>query len=346
MTDQPEVTGSEAVSDTSELSLEEARNLIYAEEPTAESAEEATAEPELSDEDNAAPEKATGEDEEAAPAETPPRELPRSWTKDQNERWNKLDPDMQEFLLEQDRKASAVVRQSQNEHAEKLKGLTAKEQQTEQLRQQFEVKIKSALEVLEREQLRDFADIKSMADIEKLALEDPFRKIQWDVHQQKMQAVAWESQQAEGRKTQEHQTQWAQHIKTEDALAAELIPELADKVKGPALIQRAAGRLAELGFKPEELNDLASGKEKLSIYDHRIQQLIFSDLRLSDIQNAPKAVAAKPVPLVQRPGVSRPAGSADSENLQALEAKLTQSGSLKDAEALLNAQIRSRRRSA
>src|SRR5258705_11461586 len=80
-------------------SLHDARNKAFAQanKPPAESAETATAEPELSDEDNAAPEEATGETQEEAPAETPPRELPRSWTKDRTEHWNKLDPDTQDF---------------------------------------------------------------------------------------------------------------------------------------------------------------------------------------------------------------------------------------------------------
>ena len=95
----------------------------------AESADTATADTQLSGEDNAAPaeEQATGETQEADPAAKPPLELPRSWTKDRAEHWAKLDPGTQEFLLEQDRKASAEVRRVQNEAVEKLKGLMAKE---------------------------------------------------------------------------------------------------------------------------------------------------------------------------------------------------------------------------
>ena len=137
-----------------------------------------------------------------------------------------------------------------------------------------------------------------------------------------------------------------QHVTKENELAAEYIPELADKTKAAELTARAADRLTELGFKPEELNDLASGKAKLSIYDHRIQRLIFSDLKLSDIQKAKTAAVAKPVPQVQRPGVSKPSGSGASEQIQALTQKLNSSGSLKDAQALRAAQIRASQRRA
>jgi hypothetical protein len=69
-------------------------------------------------------------------------------------------------------------------------------------------------------------------------------------------------------------------------------------------------------------------------------------VKLRDIQSAPKAIADKPLPPVQRPGTSKPAGSVVSERIQALEAKFNKTGSLKDAQALYAAQIeaQSRRR--
>jgi hypothetical protein len=75
-----------------------------------------------------------------------------------------------------------------------------------------------------------------------------------------------------------------------------------------------------------------------------LQQLINSDLRLAEILKAPKAVAPKPVPTVQRPGTPAPRGSANSEQLKALTNKLNTSGSLKDAVALRLAQTRAQRR--
>jgi hypothetical protein len=358
----------EAPADTgTDLSVSEAGRALAAarnrKPPPAESAEPATADNEsASQEADAArsEQDATGETQEDAPAEKPLRELPRSWTKDRAEHWAKLDPDTQEFLLEQDRKASAEVRRVQNEAAEKLKGLTAKEQQADQARQQYEAKLKSALEVLEREQLRDFPDIKSLEDLEQMAYQasalaatDPFEALRlqgrltaWRAHQDKLAGVFHAAKEAEGRQAQEHQSQWTNHVQTENAKAAEFIPELADEKKAPELHKRAAARLAELGFKPDELNDLASGKAKLSIYDHRIQQLIFSDLKLKEIQSA-KAVAAKPdIPPVQRPGTAKPSGNSNSERIQALEARFNQTGDIKDATALRVARMNAAQRRA
>lgn len=346
-------------------------------EPAAleESAADEVAASELSVEGDAAPgeSQATGEtDGDANPPEKAPLPLPRSWTKEQAEHWNALPRATQEYLAERDSKTSAEVRRVQNEAAEKSKALAAKETAAEQARSQYETKIKSVVEVLEKEQLREFPDIRSQADLDNMSLElarlsaeavqlwatDPLAAGQmqakagqiqaklssWGIHQQKLVAATNELAQAETRKSQEKKSAWAKHVQDEDKLAAEKIPELADPVKGKALRERAVARFAELGFTNDELNKLASGEEKISIYDHRLQQLINSDLRLAEILKAPKAVAANPVPPVQRPGTPAPRGSANSEHLKALTNKLNTSGSFKDAVALRLAQQRAERR--
>lgn len=336
--------------------------------------DQATAANELSVEGDAAPDEnqATGEtDGNANPPEKAPLPLPRSWTKEQAAHWEALPRETQEYLTDRDSKTTAEVRRVQNEAAEKSKALAAKETAAEQARTQYEAKIKSVVEVLENEQLREFPDIRSQADLDKLSSEfirlsseavplwetDPLAagqmqaragKIQatlqaWNIHQQKLVAATNELKVADERKSQATKDSWTKHVQDENKLAAEKIPELADKVKGPALQRRAVESLTALGFTNEELNKYASGEERISIHDHRLQQLINSHLRLAEIQAAPKVVAAKPVPPVQRPGTPAPRGSAQSETLKTLTNKLNTSGSLKDAVALRLAQQRSRR---
>ena len=313
--------------------------------PSAESAPEAPADPELSDQDDAAPrEEATGETQEDVPAAEPPRELPRSWTRDRTEIWNRLDPATQDILLEQDRTASAEVRRVQNEAAEFRKAALAERAQAEQARQRYEAQLPALMQALRDAQQSAFADIRTFDDVTKLANEDPFRYLQWQAHQTKLQAANAELERASGQQNRQRQTEWQQYRQREDALAAELIPELADKDKGAALMKRAADRLTELGFRPDELTRLANGEEKISVFDHRFQQLVYSDLKLSEIRNARAAVVAKPVPPVQRPGTARPQGQANSERIQALTQNLNATGSLRAAQELRAAQLRSRNR--
>jgi len=346
-------------------------------EPAADGADQATAALELSDEGSAAPDEsqATGgtDGTENPPAETPkPLPLPRSWTKEQADVWNGLPRSTQEYLTEQATKASAELRRIQNEAAENSKTLTVKEKAAEEQRNQYEGKLKSVVEIMEREQLRDFPDVRSQADLDKMVNEavqlsaqaeglwstDPLRagqvqaKVQqiqaklaaWDIHQRKLVAATNELKAADDRKSKEKVTSWDNHVKAENKLAADKIPELADKVKGAALRTAAIESLVELGFTQDELGKLATGEERISIADHRLQMLIRSHLRLAEIQKAPKAVAAKTLPAVQRPGAAAPRGTAQSENLKALTNKLNTSGTLADAVALRMAQQRSQRR--
>ncbi len=333
----PAVTTITAAADTPhELSVTEAvAALEEARKPkkTAE-APEATAEPELPDEGNADPETDPGETEEAQPEELPPLEPPRSWTQAEKERFQSLPRETQEYLSTREQEREREFRRGQNEIAEQRKATEAERSKAEQTRQQYEAQLPNLLRTLEAAHQAQFKDIQTVEDVEKLQENDPFRFQSWQVQQMKLQAAKVENDRIAAERTQAHQADWAKHVQKENELAIEYIPELADKVKGPALTQRAADRLNELGFKQDELAKLASGQEKLSLYDHRIQRLIFSDLKLSDIQTSTKAVAAKPVPPVQRPGIAVPKGNATSEREKALTQEFNQTGSLKVAQEL------------
>ncbi len=180
-----------------------------------------------------------------------------------------------------------------------------------------------------------------MEDVVKLQAEDPFRFQAWQVQQMKLQAVNAEVQKAEGEKAAQKQAQRATYEQEQTAKLIELLPEMSDPKKANELRTRAVNMLTDdYELKTDQLSRWMQddiGHEILS--NAGIQKLIADGLKLRDIQNAPKAVAAKPVPPVQRPGVARPVGAADSEKIQALEERLTRTGSIKDAEALLNARL-------
>jgi hypothetical protein len=290
---------------------------------------------------NADPETAPSEEPEAADPEEnlPSIEPPRSWTKAEKERFQSLPRETQEYLHTREQERDRDFRRSQNEIAEQRKAISAEREAAEKARKEYEAKLPSLMQTLQ--ETGPFGDIRSMADVEKLQQEDPFRFQAFQLHQWKLQAAQSEQAEIKTRQEQEQQSQWAQHVQKENELAAEYIPELADKVKGQTLTQRVATELLpELGFKDSELADLASGKSKLSIYDHRVQRLLADAVKLRDIQSAKTAVAAKPLPPVQRPGTSKPQSSGPSAQIQALEAKFNQTGALKDAQALHAAQAR------
>jgi len=304
----------------------------------ADGAEPAATDTKLADEANAAPaEQANGETQEIDPAEKPPIEPPRSWTKEAKERWDALPPETQEYLAQREQERDREVRRSQNEAAEHRKAIEAERMEVERVRQEYEAKLPAIMQALQDVQAGQFSDIKTMADVERMAIEDPFRKIQWDTHQQKLQAVHYEMEQAKQRQTTEQQTKWAEYVNLENSKAAELHPELANPEKAKLLQGAAVELLQEKGFTPQELTDLANGKERVSIFDHRIQSLILDGVKYQEAQKAKPKAIAKPVPQVQRPGVAQPKGAAADASVQALSQRLSSTGSVKDAFALYQA---------
>lgn len=314
--------------------------------PQARPQQERAAQQESTEEDDAPPEKATGEKEteDDAPEdeESPQRELPRSWTKDKSDIWAKLDPELQDYLLEQDSKASKAVRQSQNEAADRQKALDAKLAEVEQVRKEYESKVPSLVRSLEDALQAEFGDIKTLQDVTKLQAEDPFRFQQWQIHQMKINAAKVEQEAIDKKNAEETTSTWAKHVNDESEEFAKTLSE-ADRGKLKEWNAQAPDYLVEKGFTKEQLNQLANGK-LISIYDHRIQSLVLDGMKYQAIQAAPKAVASRPVPTVQKPGTQRVA-SVDAE-INALSKRLDQSGSEEDGWALLQAQMKasSRRR--
>jgi hypothetical protein len=294
----------------------------------------------LAVEANAAPpQEVTGETQEGDPAEVPPLDLPRSWTKDQAEHWNALPRATQEYLLDRASKDSAEIRRVQNEAAEQRKAIDAQRDQMEKARQEYEAKLPALMQALH--DASPFADIKSMADVEKLQAEDPFRFQQFQVYQWKMQGVQTELQAAETRKANEAQSKWTEHVNSENTKFAESLSET-DRSKLQALTSEAPKFLQERGFTQEELSKLASGQDRLSIYDHRVQSLILDGMKYRDAQKAKTAVVTKPIPPVVKPGTPKPAANSNASKIQALEQQMKTAPG--HAQAKLMAEIRQLRR--
>jgi hypothetical protein len=319
-------------------------------ETAAPEAEESTAQSpdQVRGADDAAPENqdpggktnATDPAEEAAQAAEglPPIEPPRSWTKEDKELFASLPRATQERLAERERSRESDFLRRQNEAADKLKGLSAKEQAVEQARQHYEAALPQLLATLQQQQAGEFADIKSMADVERLAREDWPRYLLWDLQQKKVAEVQQHILAAQQRQLTEKLQQFSEFAKREDDLFKEKVPDMADEAKAAELQNKALSLLRDLGFDGDkELVPLWNGQKELSLRDHRLQLLIRDATLWREAQAKAKAAAAKPVPPVQRPGAATVRQGTDEARVQNLTQRLDQTGSLKDAAALLRA---------
>ena len=117
------------------------------------------------------------------------------------------------------------------------KSYETKQQQVEQARLQYEQALPALLQTLNEQQQGEFADIKTMADVTKLAREDWPRYALWDAQQKKIAAVQQEVTASQERQQQEFTQKWNEYVVKEDAKFIEEHPEMAtDKGKELATV--------------------------------------------------------------------------------------------------------------
>jgi hypothetical protein len=259
----------------------------------------------------------------------PPIEPPRSWTKEDKELFTSLPRETQERIAERERSRESDFLRRQNEAADKLKGLTAKEQAVDQARQQYEAALPQLLVVLQQQQAGEFADIKTLADVERMAREDWPRYALWDVQQKKIAEVARQLTEVQQRQVHERLQQFSAFAKREDDLFREKVSDMADDKKAAELQTRCLATLTGLGFAEAELAQSWNGAKDLSLRDHRVQLLIRDATLWREAQAKAKAAQAKPVPPVQRPGVAQPKGAAQHAQIENLAQQLDKSSGVK-----------------
>lgn len=311
-----------------------------AKEPRAPAAEPAEPAPSAAAEEDAAPpDEAPGADEPTQddPASKPSVEPPRSWTKEDKELFASLPPETQQRISERERAREVEFRKGQDAIANDRKAVQAAAQQALQLRSQYEQALPALLQNLQAQNNAEFADITSWEAAQRLADEDPFRFNKWQLHQQRMQAVAKETQQAMAQRATEEAQRFEQFAAEQDAKFAELAPEFADPKQAEKVQAQAVQYLKDIGFNEQEIGESWTGKRPLPLRDARMQALVRDAMRWRSAEAKRAEVSAKPVPPVQRPGTPLSSGERARANTQALENRLNSTGSMKDAFALLQA---------
>ena len=277
-------------------------------------------------EDDSPPEEAPVEATEEGDQEAeklPPVDAPRSWTKEDKETFRNLPRETQERIAERERSREKDFLTRQLEATEKLKGLTAKEQQVEQARQQYEAALPILLQNLQAGISGEFSDIKSMEDVDKMSKEDWPRWIRWRSNQDRIAAVNQEIRASQERQDQERSSRWNEYAAEQDKLLAEKAPELSDKERGAKIREAALGYLVgDLEFTEKELASAWRGETSIPFRDARVQMLILDGIKYREAQTKAKTVQAKPLPPVQRPGVSQPKGAGQSQHIEDLGKKI------------------------
>ena len=241
-------------------------------------------------------------------AEAPTIEPPTSWSKEDKELFASLPRATQERLAARERAREGDLGRHQQELTE--------------ARQKYENALPELLRTFEHEQAGEFADLKTIADIERMAREDVPRYLRWDLHQKRVAALTQQLLAADERKATERRRQFGEFIQREDERFREKVPEAADADKAVKLQNAAMAVLKDVGFAESELVQAWTGAKDWSLRDHRVQLVIRDAALWRDAQRKAKAAAAKPLPPVQRPGVSQGRGAALDAQIQNLDKQL------------------------
>lgn len=286
---------------------------------------------------DAGPPEAPSETAEVNPAELPPIERPRSWSKDDDDDWNALPRARQEKIAANERAREADINRRINEAAESRKAVEAELAKTNEERKQYVAKQAAYTQALEGALQAEFADIRNMDDVRRMQAEDPFRFQQWQLRQMELSAAQSERQQNEQQEANDKRTKWSDFTKEQDRLLGEKVSK-SDIDKYTPL---AGNHLAEFGFTDSERNGFVEG-EKISLFDHRMQRIILNSMKWEESLKAKEKIAAKPLPPVQRPGVSAPAQNSNAGRIQALTKQLETASGVNQAKIM--AEIRQLRR--
>lgn len=295
-----------------------------------------------SQEENAEPQpetEAAGETQEVE-AETPQQiDPPRSWSKEARENWSKLDPATQNYILERAQQDDSAVQKAQREAAEVRRTIESERQQMEQARQQYE---SAALQMAQMfASSNEFADIQTPADEMRLAKEDVLRYAQYQAFKSQREATQRAAYEAQSRQQQEYSNQLKAWGDEQDRLAMDVIPEAKDEAQWKSLRENSINYLRDVGFDQQELAQLWGNS---ILRDHRVQRIIADGAKAKQALAQLEKAKAKPLPPVQRPGVAPARGAAITADIKALDQKLSQTGSVKDAARLYAAQMKARSR--
>lgn len=277
--------------------------------------------------------------------EESPIEAPRSWSKEERERFNSLPRETQEYLARRENERDTALRRGQNDNATERQTLEAERKAIAEMRQQYEQVLPVLMQQLQQQQMGEFGDIRTQADIDNLARNDWQRFAMFQAHQMKMQNLNQQIQQSYQQSQQEYSQKWSAFAKQQDELFARQATEMSNPEEAQRIATQAVDTLRNVGFSDSDLEQLWSGKANVSLRDHRLQLLIRDAARFRTAKAAvPAKKAAMPASKTLRPGSPQERASDAQVNIDSLNKNLDASGKWKDGAALLAARRAARRR--
>jgi len=307
--------------------------------------------PEPSDEDETPEERAVEsqetpeEAEEAAPAEEaeteeaedeylPPIDPPAHWKKDAREAFSQLSREHQQIIVDRERARDSKVDEALREAAEKRKAAEAELEAYSNHRQQYQQRLEQILPQLQQATAQEFADIKTVNDVQKMAQDDPERFAQWQARQYALQMAQAEHAQLQAERQMELEKVHRERLAKAEERLVESFPEWQDTERGRKEISEMHGYVrsvaAEIGADSDEVQ---------TILAHMVEpwqfKIVQKAMRTDRAEAALLKARDKKVPKVQKPGTSKAKDQVAAEGRAAQLKRLEKTGEMEDALDLL-----------
>jgi hypothetical protein len=150
--------------------------------------------------------------------------------------------------------------------------------------------------------------------------------------------IAQAQVQEQQRQAQVQYQQFENHVRSEDDRLVELFK--GDKAKAEAANQAVLSYLDGHGVPKDQRLSMVMNNPVLRTAEAR--ETIWKAAKYDELMKAPAKAIPKPVPKIQKPGISASKESRDGDTIQAARAKLAASGSPDDAYALYTAKRKAR----
>lgn len=211
-------------------------------------------------------------------AKVPAIDAPVSFSAEEKADFAKLPPATQRAVARRESEREQLLTKRTQETADAKKAAEAAVAATESERQKYAAELVPIIQGMAATFLDEFADIKSPADLQKLANDDPARYSRFAAKRDAINAAQAEVAKLEDAKRADQKKWLDNHLGEQRKLLVEKWPEMADPEKGKANRDKVVDYLKGSGFTDQDLPMILS--------DHRAVLLVRDALRARELDTA------------------------------------------------------------
>ena len=254
---------------------------------------------------------------------------PKSWPAEMREQFAQLPPDLQRVIADRETERDAAFNRQVNEAAQKRRAAEAELQAASTERRQYLAGLSAVIGELASQTASEFAEIRTTADLEKLASEDPARYLRWQARREAILAAQAEADALAERERRDQEQHFKGYLDEQRRLLLDKMPELRDPKAVKAIMTEGTAYLKEIGFTDQEI---------VNVVDHRMTLVIRDALAYRQGRAAARTAAEKKVvgvPKVQKPGAGTDRKAERSERDKAAMTRIARHGTTDEQAAAL-----------